>query len=491
MTAGLPTQRLNLGLDLKGGAHLLFQVETGKVVAERMESLVAEVRAALRQGRLGYTGLKAEGDAIVLRLRDPARRDDALALLTKVDRTLEVNIADDGVAVLTLSETAQRQEADQAVAQSVEVIRRRIDEDGTREPLIQRQGSDRILVQMPGVEDTAAIKQAVGRTAKMSFHIVVGLAPPTPDPNWRPPPGTMTAPSRQTLPDGRPQWLYVLDKRLMVGGDRLTNAQPTLDQNNQPAVNFQFDSLGARSFGRATTDNVGRQLAIVLDGTVISAPEIRQPITGGSGIITGHFTSAETTELALLLRSGALPAPLTVLEEHTVGPGLGRDSITAGMTASLIGLALVVIFMLATYGRFGLIANLALALNLCLIVAAMSLLQATLTLPGIAGIVLTIGMAVDANVLIFERIREEVRSGRPPLNAIESGYQRAITSIIDSNVTTLIAAALLFAFGSGSVKGFAVTLSIGLVTSMFSAILVTRLIIATWARRRPFKTIPL
>ncbi|MGF1609256.1 MAG: protein translocase subunit SecD [Kiloniellales bacterium] len=364
-------------------------------------------------------------------------------------------------------------------------MRRRIDETGTREPSIQRQGDTRILVQLPGVRDPERIKELLGKTAKLTFRFVEEDVLP----------GGPIPAGAELLPlapgeASRGESELVIRKRVMVSGDTLVDAQATF-QDNQPVVSFRFDTVGAKRFGDATRDNVGRRFAIVLDDQVISAPVIREPILGGSGVISGSFTVQQVQDLALLLRAGALPAPLTIMEERTVGPGLGADSIEAGRIASILGLVFVVVFMAATYGLFGLLANVALLVNLVLLVAALSALQATLTLPGIAGIVLTIGMAVDANVLIFERIREEVRNGRGPVSAIDAGYRRALTTIIDSNLTTLIAAVLLFQFGTGPVKGFAVTLTIGLVTSMFTAIMLTRLLVVTWLRQKRPQALPI
>ena len=374
------------------------------------------------------------------------------------------------------------------VEQAIEIVRRRVDELGTREPTIQRQGSDRIVVQVPGLDDPERLKDILGKTAKLTFHL---LDPNTPraQPGTAVPPGARLLSSDDSDATGNTIH-YVVRKRVEVSGDRLIDAQPTFDQG-QPVVNFRFDTVGGKKFGDTTSKHVGENLAIVLDNKVISAPRIRTAILGGSGIITGSFTVQSANDLALLLRAGALPAPLLILEERTVGPSLGADSIAAGQMASVIGIVLVVAFMFASYGRFGAMADLALLINMALIAAALSMLQATLTLPGIAGIVLTIGMAVDANVLIFERIREEVRGGRTPISAVDAGYRRALTTIIDSNLTTLVAALLLFGLGSGPIKGFAVTLSIGIMTSMFTAIMVTRLMIVTWLRRVGPQALPI
>ncbi|MBI4185193.1 MAG: protein translocase subunit SecD [Proteobacteria bacterium] len=477
----LPSQQVNLGLDLRGGSHLLLEVNIKAVQAERLEAVVDTARTELRKANIGYTGLAASGDAVRVRITEPGDRSFASHALKQADPELEVEMAADGTATLRFSERALIQRRNSAVEQSIEIIRRRIDELGTREPTIQRQGEDRILVQLPGVDDPERVKELLGQTAKLTFHLLDTTIAAADALRGRVPAGSVVLPANEVGPGGARQ--YVVRKRVMVSGENLVDAQPTYDENSLPAVSFRFDSAGAKRFGNVTRDNVGRPLAIVLDGKVISAPVIRSPILGGNGIITGQFSVREANDLALLLRAGALPAPLTVLEERTVGPGLGADSIAAGKLASVVGMILVVVFMVLAYGLFGVMADLALVFNLALIVALLTVLQATLTLPGIAGIALTIGMAVDANVLIFERIREEQRAGRSPLSAVDAGYQRALTTIIDSNLTTLIAALLLFYFGSGPIRGFAVTLSIGILTSMFTAIMVTRLMVVAYLRR--------
>ncbi|MBV8934281.1 MAG: protein translocase subunit SecD, partial [Alphaproteobacteria bacterium] len=378
----------------------------------------------------------------------------------------------------------------QAVDQSIEIIRRRIDETGTKEPTIQREGSDRILVQLPGVDNPEHVKALLGRTAKLTFQLVDTTVSLEDARRGRLPPGSEVLPAEEGRAGRSGPAAYVVRKRVMVGGDTLVDAQPTF-QNNEPVVSFRFDSAGAKRFGDATRENVGKPFAIVLDNKVISAPVIREPILGGSGIISGSFTVQSASDLALLLRAGALPAPITILEERTVGPDLGADSIHAGAVASIVGVILVVVFMFLFYGLFGVFADIALIFNLCLMLGSLSLLGATLTLPGIAGIALTMGMAVDANVLIYERIREEVRAGRTMLSALDAGFKRAFGTILDSHITTLVAGALMFWLGSGPVKGFAVTLSIGVLTSLFSAILVTRLLIVTWLRQWKPRVIPI
>ena len=486
----LPHKQISLGLDLQGGSHLLLEVEVEAVVRERLESLVDSVRSELRKARIRYRGLGAEGNGVAVTIIEPERLDEARRLLRSLDPESTLD-DDDGRLTLTLTETALRDRKAAAVAQSIEIVRRRIDETGVREPTIQRQGEDRILVQLPGVDDPERIKRLIGKTAKMAFHLVDTKTSVAEALAGRVPPGSKLLPSVDDVgADGRPR-MVLIRKRVMVSGENLTQAQQGADgRTGEPVVVFRFDSVGAKRFGEATAKNVGRPFAIVLDGKVISAPVIREAILGGSGQISGNFTYQSAQDLALLLRAGALPAPLTILEERTVGPGLGADSIAAGKVASIIGLVLVVVFMVAVYGLFGLMANVALAVNMVLIIAVLSVLQATLTLPGIAGIVLTIGMAVDANVLVFERIREEVRAGRTPISAIDAGYTRAMTTIIDANVTTLIAAVLLYAFGSGPVRGFAVTLAIGIVSSMFTAIMLTRLLVVAWLRRTRPQTLP-
>jgi preprotein translocase subunit SecD len=479
----IPHQQINLGLDLQGGSHLLLEVDVGAVVQERLNGLVDDVRSNLREARIGYRGLGVRGDAVVLTLTDPASADQAVALLddlnpSTLDRELEVVQQEGGRIEVRLTESAVREMQDSAVRQSLEIVRRRIDEVGTREPTIQRQGENRILVQVPGEKDPESIKRLLGQTAKLTFHLVDLETPVQQAVAGNLPAGSMLLASSE---DGR-EGQVVVRKRVEVSGENLVDAQPTYQQN-EPVVSFRFDSVGARKFGDVTREHVGELLAIVLDDKVISSPRIREPILGGNGIISGSFTVQTANELAILLRAGALPAPLEIVEERSVGPDLGADSIAAGEIAGVIALVLVILLMALYYGLFGIAADIALVVNLILIMGVLSALQATLTLPGIAGIVLTIGMAVDANVLIFERIREEVRTGRSPLSAIDAGYREAMRTIIDANLTTLIAAVFLYAFGSGPVRGFAVTLGIGIVTSMFTAISLTRLMVVSWLRR--------
>jgi protein-export membrane protein SecD len=476
----VPSQQVSLGLDLQGGSYLLLEVGLEAVFKEQVENLVEGLRLGLRRAKIGYTNLGMDGEHATFRLRDLDTADRARQIVRDAAADVLIDVADDGTFRISYTEVTKTQRQANIIEQTIEIIRRRVDETGTREASIQRQGDDRVVVQLPGVRDPERLKKLLGKTAKLTFRFVDESAIPD---SGRNPPGTEILSSKELDPLGNPR-RYVIKKRIIVSGENLTDAASTTDQNGQPAVSFTFDSLGAKRFADATRDNVGRLFAIVLDDDVISAPVIREPILGGRGQITGNFTFQEVQDLALLLRAGALPAPLTILEERSVGPGLGADSIRAGKIASILGLVFVLVFMGFSYGLFGLMANVALVANLVLLLAILSGLQATLTLPGIAGIVLTIGMAVDANVLIFERIREEIRAGRGPVTAIDAGYRRALTTIIDSNLTTLIAALLLFFFGSGPVKGFAVTLSIGLITSMFTAIMLTRLIVVTWLRRK-------
>ncbi|MEE2698085.1 MAG: protein translocase subunit SecD [Pseudomonadota bacterium] len=484
----LPNKQVSLGLDLQGGSHLLLEVDSRTVIREYLEALVDSMRMELRKARIRYKGLGITEDGAKVTIKDSEKLDESRRLLGKIDPSAQATTNGSQI-VLTLTKQALLERKTSAVQQSIEIVRRRVDETGTREPTIQRQGEDRILVQLPGVEDPDRIKRLLGKTAKMSFHLVDQRNSVESAMAGRIPPGSWLLPSDDKDQKGR---MYLIRKRVMVSGDTLVDSQPSYDsRTNEPVVNFRFDSVGAKKFGATTAKNVGKLFAIVLDRKVISAPVIREPILGGTGQISGSFSIQEAQDLSLLLRAGALPAPLKILEERSVGPGLGADSIYSGKIASIIGIIGVVIFMGIAYGLFGLMADVALALNIVLILGALSFLQATLTLPGIAGIVLTIGMAVDANVLVFERIREEIRAGRTPISAIDAGYSRAFTTIVDANLTTLIAALLLYAFGSGPVRGFAVTLSIGIITSMFTAIMLTRLLVVAWLRKVKPSSLPL
>ena len=484
--AWLPWRTVHLGLDLQGGSYLMMQVDMKAVVKERLNGLVDGVRQALRQSKSGspifYRELMADAahDRVVLRLRDPAQlgaAEAALRPLIAIDpatRAPDLALASqpDGTITLTLSEVALNDRASAAVQQSIEIVRRRIDATGVVDPQITRQGASRIVVQLPGIGDPERIKELLGKTAHMTFQLVDDQI----SPGAAPPPGVELLP----MQDDPKQTVAVYDRIAVDGGD-LTDARAGADsQSGQWVVNFTFNSVGARRFGDTTRANVGRRFAIVLDNKVISAPVIREPILGGSGQISGNFTAASASDLALLLRAGALPAPLTVVEQNSIGPELGADSIRAGAIALGAGFLLVVAFMGFFYGLLGWFANVALVVNLVLMLAVMSLLQATLTLPGMAGILLTLGMAVDANILINERIREEQKNGRPPLAALEHGFQRAYRTIFDSNATTFLAHVMLFIFGTGPVRGFAVTITIGIATSLFTAWMLTRLLVSRW-----------
>ncbi len=482
----LPHKQISLGLDLSGGAHLLVEVETGQFVVDRLNAVEIDIRQALRDERIGARRTGMEDRAIAFSLRRTGDAPAAREALQDLFEDVEVSVADDGAIVATMTEQGLIDGLDDAIERTLEVLRDRIDPDGVLEPIITRQGRDRILIQVPGIEDTQELRRRLGRTAKLTFHLVDSEASTAAALEGAAPVGSMILPT----PEGDTPGFHVVRQEWLVSGESLTDAAATF-QDGRPVVAFSFDGVGAARFCDVTTDNVGRLLAIVLDGHVISAPRINSPICGGNGIITGSFSVAGTQELALLLRAGALPVPLEVVEERTVGPTLGADSIEAGKIAATIGFAAVIVFMVACYGRFGVFANVALFTNLVLIVGALSLLQATLTLPGIAGIVLTVGMAVDANVLIFERIREELGHGRTPLNAVEAGFKRAMTTILDANITTAAAATLLFFLGSGPVKGFGATLAIGIVTSMFTAIMLTRMLAYLWLRRARPRALPI
>jgi len=480
----LPKSQINLGLDLRGGSHLLLEVEVGVVVKERLESLVDSMRTELRKERIRYGGLGATASGVNVTIKDVAEAQKAYDIIRKLDTGFATELTDGGHITMTLTEQSLKERRVAAVEQSIEIVRRRVDPQGIKEPTITRQGDDRILLQVPGEDDPEQLKKLLGQTAKLTFHLLDDKGSLADAMAGRVPPGSMLLPSVDEFGAlGKPR-MYLLKKRVAVSGDTLVSASLGFDQGNRPAVNFRLDGVGGKKFADITRQNLGKPFAIVLDGKVISAPTIQGIIPGGSGQITsGTFTTESAKELSLLLSAGALPAPLTVLEERSVGPGLGADSIAAGKTASVIGLILVVIFMVVYYGRFGVFADVALLMNMVLIVALLSAFGATLTLPGIAGIVLTIGMAVDANVLIFERIREELRTERGVMSAVDTGYKRAFGTIMDANITTLIAAALLFAFGSGPVQGFAVTLAFGIISSMFTAIWVTRIQVVMWLRR--------
>ncbi len=468
-------QPVNLGLDLQGGSNLLLEVKIDDVIKERMGSIEDSARSILRENRIRYQNLSVTPTSVKVRIENANARSKAANLFQKIDSGIVVNENDDGALEISYSDVELNKLKLKIVDQSIEIVRRRIDELGTKEPVIQSQGSDRIVVQLPGLQNPEYVKTLLGKTAKMAFHLVDSRTTAAEARRGKLPPSSK-------LVAGSMGEYYVISRKPVVSGENLVDAQPSF-QDGQAVVSFKFNSLGGKKFGEATRDNIGERLAIVLDNEVISAPTIQSAILGGNGIITGNFTVKSANDLALLLRSGALPAPLEVLEERTVGAGLGADSIREGIVASIIGLVAVVIFMIAAYGLFGLFTTITVFMNLFLMLGVLSFMGATLTLPGIAGIILTIGMAVDANVLIFERMREEVKAGRSTRDAAEAGFTEAWATIVDSNLTTLVAALVLFYFGTGPVRGFAVTLAIGIATSMFTSVTVTRLIITAWLNK--------
>ena len=485
----LPNQQVTLGLDLQGGSHLLLQVNREDIVSERIKDLRREARSILASENGIGNIITTTDTGIEIELTDPTQKDAAnTALQTLQNQLGGTNFVAGGIPELTFGESSGgriaieltpegiEQRMSSLVAQSIEVIRNRIDELGTTEPVIQRQGNDRVLVQVPGFADSERLKDIISRTARLTFHLVHPSISAAQAEAQGLPAGYIILPSE----DGAPE---LIEEEVALGGESLVDAQPSFDQQSQqPVVTFKFDTRGAITFGEITSKNVNRRFAIVLDNQVITAPNIQQPITGGSGQIYGSFTPQSANDLAVLLRAGALPASLDIVEERSVGPSLGADSIEAGVLAGIIGAIAVVVFMIAAYGLFGVFADIAVILNVVVILGALSMLGATLTLPGIAGIVLTIGMAVDANVLIYERIREEVASGKSIIASLEAGFQRAMGTILDANITTLIAAVVLFFLGSGPVQGFAVTLAIGIATTLFTAYLVTQFIIGRWYR---------
>ncbi|HEX9556387.1 MAG TPA: protein translocase subunit SecD [Reyranella sp.] len=508
--------RINLGLDLRGGAHFLLEADLRSVLTERLTNLSDSVRGELRKQQVGFKDVTVEpGRAVVVTLRDEAQRAKALEAIRNVDPALAATGNGDTIR-LTYSDQDLFRRKKEVIDQSIEILRRRVDETGTIEPTIVRQGDDRILLQVPGIKDTTDLKRKINQTAKLTFHLVnedvaaSGQSAPA-----TLPPTTFLVPTREGMQALRatnpkaweeiqnanpklspeqicrrfqPPCLPVL-KRVVVGGEDLDDAKATFEQQQggRPIISFTFNSAGGRAFCAATRANIQKRLAIQLDNEIISAPVVQSAICGGSGIITGTFTTQQTQEQALLLRSGALPATLSIIEERTVGADLGADAIQSGTTAALVGTALVILFMLAIYGPvFGGFASLAMLVNMLLVFAGMSILGASLTLPGIAGLVLTVGMSVDSNVLIYERVREEKANGRSPFSALATGYERALTAVIDSNLTALIAGVLLFGFGSGPIRGFATSLTLGLLTHLFTATIFTRMLLATWVRlKRP------
>ncbi|MDB5616004.1 protein translocase subunit SecD [Tardiphaga sp.] len=492
-------RHLVLGLDLQGGSHILLEVDANSVKKDKLDQVRDDTRRTLREARVVYTGLSVRNDSVEVRITKDTDLPTALTKLRELSqplggllgsngqRSLQVSDAGGGLIRLTVPPAAIADRVRQSVEQSIQIVERRVNELGTVEPLIQRQGTDRILVQVPGLQDPTRLKELLGKTAKLDFRMVDSSVPADQASQGRLPPDSELLMSSQS-----PKVPYVIKKDVLVSGADLVDAQPGFDQrSNEPIVSFRFNSSGARKFSDATVKNVGQPFAIVLDNEVVSAPVIREPITGGSGQISGSFTVQQANDLSILLRAGALPAPLTIIEERTVGPGLGQDSIEKGELAAYVGSILVIIFMLLTYRLFGLFANIAVAINVAMIFGVLSLLNATLTLPGIAGIVLTVGIAVDSNVLIYERIREELRGGRNAISAIDAGFRRALSTILDSNITTFIAAAVLFYIGTGPVRGFAVTLGIGIITTVFTAFTLTSLIVAGWVRWNRPQSVPI
>ena len=483
----VPSARINLGLDLAGGSQLLLEAETSDVAKQRLEQMEETIRLGLRRNspRIEIGDISTSGGRLSFLVRDPAQVDAAVDFARNQtqpaslgQRDWNVNVVDQSRIVMTPTDSGLARALDDAMSTAREVVYNRVDPDGTKEVTVIRQGGRRILVEVPGLQDPEGLKTLLGKTARLEFKLVDQVASQDAAilQSGRAPPGSQVLPM---VEGGR----IVVKRRAMVTGDQLVNAQQTFDPNGAPAVSITFDGRGARSFARVTKENVNKPFAIILDDVVISAPNINEPILGGQAQITGSFTVQQANDLAVQLRSGKLPVKLNVIEERTVGPDLGKDSIYWGTIASIVATLAVILFMLVTYGRFGVYATVALVLNALLILGIMAIFNATLTLPGIAGFVLTIGAAVDANVLINERIREELRRGRRVLDALEAGYREASTAIFDANITNVIAAALMYFFGSGPIRGFAVVLGIGIITSVFTAVNVTRMLVALWARK--------
>ena len=461
-------KKVNLGLDLQGGSYLLLEIDSDPLVKEKIQSKVIPLKKLLKDNDLDYSNFEINDKRLTFLLNDIEKFE--LLFFSKKDNSLnpyinnynsfelDLEILGDKKVQVLFSKYGLITINNAALKQSIEIVRRRIDDVGTKEPTILQRGDRRILVELPGLKDPERIKNLLGKTAQLNFRLVSENEEFGVD----------------KLISENGEELNV-SKRIVMSGENLIDAQPNFNsQSNQPTVSFTLDRLGAQKFGRATTDNVGKRLAIILDGNIVSAPSINEPITSGNGMISGNFSFQEATDLALLLRSGALPTPLEIVEERTVGPDLGEDSIKSGITSLVIGFILVILFMIYKYKIFGLIANVALIANLIMLLGILTILEATLTLPGIAGIILTVGMAVDANVLIYERIKEELKTEKSVIHAFDIGYSKAKITVLDANITTLIAAVILFAFGSGPVKGFAITLGIGIVTTLFSAYFLAR-----------------
>jgi len=465
--------KINLGLDLQGGSYLLLEVQTEVLMQEELNNISDSIQFIARGLQTNIINIISEEDEIQLRFSNNDKLEEIREKFKKNYRNVNVTIKNNTMKI-AINEIFKKNIKESAIKQSLEIVRKRIDESGTKEPLIQRSGKKRILLQLPGIKDPERIKELLGTTAKLTFHMVDDEDTISLKAN-RAPFGKIIVADFYN-----PEIKYLVEKKSRVGGENLVDAKASFDPQEGHAVSFRFDTTGAQKFGKATSENVGKRFAVILDGVVITAPVINTAITGGSGIITGNFSSQEAADLSVLLRAGALPAPLSIIEERSVGPGLGADSIASGKIAAIIGMICVCIFMILIYGVFGLLANLSLIANLFIIVSLLGTIGATLTLPGIAGIVLTIGMAVDANVLVFERIKEEINKKTNALEAVKNGFNKALSTILDANITTLIASLLLFVFGSGPIKGFAITLSLGVLASMFTAIMFTNFLIYLW-----------
>ena len=465
--------KINLGLDLQGGSYLLLEVQTEVLMQEELNNISDSIQFIARGLQTNIINIISEEDEIQLRFSNNDKLEEIREKFKNNYRNVNVTIKNNTMKI-AINEIFKKNIKESAIKQSLEIVRKRIDESGTKEPLIQRSGKKRILLQLPGIKDPERIKELLGTTAKLTFHMVDDEDTISLKAN-RAPFGKIIVADFYN-----PEIKYLVEKKSRVGGENLVDAKASFDPQEGHAVSFRFDTTGAQKFGKATSENVGKRFAVILDGVVITAPVINTAITGGSGIITGNFSSQEAADLSVLLRAGALPAPLSIIEERSVGPGLGADSIASGKIAAIIGMICVCIFMILIYGVFGLLANLSLIANLFIIVSLLGTIGATLTLPGIAGIVLTIGMAVDANVLVFERIKEEINKKTNALEAVKNGFNKALSTILDANITTLIASLLLFVFGSGPIKGFAITLSLGVLASMFTAIMFTNFLIYLW-----------
>jgi preprotein translocase subunit SecD len=493
----LPNQTLNLGLDLRGGSHLLYEVDTQALIKEKLTTLVEDIRTTLNQEQIGASEPVISGHTVRVQISDPRQLDQAMQAVQKLSSTVagnaalrefDISQAPPNTIVFSMSDRAATAEAASAVTREIEIIRKRVDALGTKEASITPEGTSSIVIEAPGESDPERLKSVIGKTAKLTFQMVDESVSreDQANPQAPVPPSSVRLPSDETYE----KWV-VVKKRILVSGEDLTDARLGFDQYNRPSINFRFDSKGATRFADVTIHNTGKRFAIILDNRVISAPVIETPITGGTGEITGNFTQQSATDLAQLLKSGALPAPLNVVEQRTVGPELGADAIRAGAISLGIGALAIVVFITLAYGLFGVFAVIALMVNILMILAFMSSTQATMTLPGVAGIILTLAVAVDANVLIYERMRDEARSGHAAMAAADHGFRRALVSIVDANITTLISALIMFQFGVGPVRGFAWTLFIGVLTSVFTAVLITQVLIGWWFKAARPKTLPI